>query len=300
MNSHISESTTVNTDTLDLVPLLESCRISESPYGTKGLPQPIWLCTINDSNEPVWFTSRHRQTASDRALILENNESPRWWLTLLFWNRYDPPGPVEKGRILNYLNERIEPAEDRWNHLYDILDLPAAEDVLEAYRWLPTLPSKLRHLLTEGEASPNLFRYLHEVPEPIRGPLVTGLKDAPNMFTVQVTRKLSEALRRVPKSKYDPFIDRLENILTDDGRPRDRGKKILEEARRLAYPDTTERENQFQQDLDDLELDGRLTVDPPKNFEGDGIKFSFECGRDEDLEKLAEEVKRCKPLFRHV
>lgn len=290
--SRLIGSRTVEVEELTEVPLLEKCRL---PSDADADLQPVWLIESSSDPRPVWIPRGAAEGESREALIVEASGLEEWELTLTLWNRYRGPDPVEAGMVL----EHLEVGPRGRHRLLDLLELPNADEVLDAYRQFPALPTTLRDPLRDGDLSPRLFRYLQRVPDDLEADLIDLLAVDTRVLSVQDTRRLSEALRRLPPEKYDDFREQV-NYPDEDRSPRDVGEELLESARRLAYPEVAKRRKDYEEDVTELDLDGRIDVSPPKNFEGDYLDVSLRCHRGESLEKLAEEVKKCQKLLEHV
>lgn len=288
----ILESRTVRTSEISDPSFLRECRRSS---GTGSGPQPVWILDREGTSRPVWTPVNIHEKETVQALVIGNTSRSEPVLTLYFWNRYGGPNPVEKGRILR----ECSPEGSERSHVLEELDLPNAGEVLEAYRQLPDLPESLREQVAAGEVSPRLFRYFYRIPELLRPDLLDFLNRDPRTFSVQDTRELAEALRRLSPDEYARFLEQIDPP-EEDVNARDIGQKVLEEARKRAYPELNRRRNDFNRDLESLDLDGRIDVNPPNNFEGNYLEFSFRCERDEDLETFAEEVRKCQKLLDHV
>ncbi len=288
----ILESRTLRTSKLSEPPLLKNCR--EFSEGSSE-PIPVWIRDDADESRPIWMPDGWSDQDTVQALAIHDRSRPDWSLTLYFWNRYGGPNPVEKGRILR----ECSPEETERSRLLDQLDLPNAREVLDAYRKFPELPETLREQVATGEVSSRLFRYFYRIPEPLQPALLDLLSAYHRTFSVQDTRQLAEALRRLAPGEYDCFLEQIEYPQEDES-ARAVGQMILDEARKRAYPERNRRREKFEDDLESLNLDGRIQVEPPKNFEGNYLEFSFRCERDEDLSSLAEEVKKCQKLLKHV
>lgn len=289
--NRIAGSQTVHPEKLPGVELLDACR---NPEDSPAKLEPVWLRSSESGVEPVWVPPGFERTGEDHeALVIEASGQPGWVLTLTLWNRYGGPDPVETGRVLEYLDGEGD------SRLLELLDLPNADEVLAAYRQFPDLPPPLREPLREEELSPRLFRYLQRVPDELELDLIDLLAEDTRVLSVQEMRRLSEALRRLPPDKYDDFRNGID-YPGEDRSPRSVGDSVLERARRLAFPEVAERREAYERDRSGLDLDGRIDVEAPDNFEGDYIDVSLRCRRDEDLEKLAEEVKKCRKLLEHV
>jgi hypothetical protein len=288
----IVDSRTLRTSELSPASLLETCRESTEPPEP---PVPVWVRSGAERVQPIWMPPGWDDGETVEALVLGETSRSDWSLTLSFWNRYGGLNPVEKGKVLRELSPE---GSDR-ARLLDQLDLPGAQEVIRAHRELPDLPEPLRAQVASGDVSPRLFRYFFRIPDNLRPDLMDMLNRDHRIFSVQDTRQLAEALRRLSPEKYESFLSAIEPP-EEDVHAREIGQTVLEEARKRAYPELNQRRNEFERDLEALDLDGRIDVEHPSNFEGKYLEFSFRCERDEDLEPLAEEVKKCRTLLEHV
>jgi hypothetical protein len=300
MEMTVDRTVRLQIDEIGTSGLLDKCRNSSTIGEDVDLPQPVWLKKDPGDGLSVLWTPRLMSDSPMECLVIDDDRSG-WLLTLAIWNRYGGPGPVETGRIINYLDEEIGDTPRLFAQGLDILGLPNSPEILDGYRSLVGLPDPLQEELRQENLSPRLFRYLQRVPESLKSPIVELLSEHPRVFSVQEMRQLADALRRIPRSRYDRFSEQLESFRDEKDDPSEYdASTIIDFTRKLAYPEITSREDNFIEDLNSLDLDGRITVRPPKNFEGDYLEFSFRCSRGDDLEALAEEVKRCRTLLDHV
>lgn len=287
-------------DAIAPCPLLEACRVDLPGTGEESgtLPEPWWIRSGNGALRALWYPRNPTREGRVPAVFVEESDRSDRSLTLTLLRRYEVLSPLETGRLLAYLHEKGESIEDLARNAAPRLGLPAAETWVEVYRRFPGLPEPVRDRLHRGDLQPRLVRYLLEVPSHRRAPLLEAIGDGRVDLTVQQARTLSEALRRLPREEELRWEEG--RIPCDDEDPRATGKRWLDEARRLAFPETHRRERRFQKALDGLQLDGRIRVDPPPQFEGDYLDFHVRCGRDEDLTELAEALKSCRSLLEHV
>lgn len=293
----IIDSGSISAIDTTMVRLLEVCRDPIQETGEEKLPQPVWLSRERGEDNPVWVPNSPTQKESHPALVIDPEGTSSWVITLRIWRRYNSPNPVEKGRILNFLGKKLK-TEAQQARLRALLDLPRSEEILEAYRRLPSLPDALCQALRTERISYRLIRYLNRIPDPLDDLLLNILEDRPDLFTVQEMRQLADALRRLPDEDYPNFRSFLETVSEADGELS--SEMISDQAQALSYPELKRRTEAFRKEFEALGIDGRIQVEPPQNFEGDYLKFSFRCSRDEELETLAEEIKKCEKLMKHV
>lgn len=287
-------------DTVRRSRLLETCRQTES--GEAGSPpEPAWVRSDEGTRgyRILWSPGRSVVERENRALELRGTEDPDWLLTLRLWARYRTLSALEKADVFRYLSDQGVSVEEICECACPVLDLPGSPVWVRAYRGMAGLPDTIRSRLHEGELPPRLLRFLLEIPDPFRDPLIVVLEQGRIHFSVQEGRRLSEAARRLGEDVLSDWNRALET-LDPDRSPRDRGQRFLDRVEAWAFPETTGRKRRFQSELDELDLDGRLIVEPPPNFEGGHLKFRFRCDRNDDLSILAEEVKRCRNLFQYV
>jgi hypothetical protein len=299
MEMSIVRSLRYEIDEIGSSDLLERCRNPSEPADQEVLPQPVWLKKISSDDFQVLWTPPG-MSGSVHECIVVDDDRPDWLLTLKLWNRYGGPGPVETGQIICFIDDKLSDSPRMVSRALEVLDLPNSSEVLDGFRSLVNLPEFLRFQLRDGNLSPRLFRYLQRVPDPLRPSIIDLLSEHPRVFSVQEMRQVADAIRRIPESNYDQFRELLESVPYNNDQDSVESSAIIDFTRELAYPEITSRENDFAREMNSLNLDGRITVKPPKNFEGAYLEFSFRCARDEDLEALAEEVKKCRTLLKHV
>lgn len=281
-------------------PMLEACRLGKGEGGddARRLPEPWWVQSSGEGLHGLWYPRGKPPSESVPAVIVTDLEESARWATLRLIARHGNLSPLETGRLLEFLHDRGCSAEELTRRAAKHLDLPAAPVWVETYRRFPDLPDTVGQRLHREELDPRLIRYLLDVPDRLRGPLWDALGQGRIDLTVQQARRLSEALRRLPRDRDADWEER--RSLRSDEAPREAGERWLREARRLAFPETDRRERAFRRDLEGLDLDGRIRVDPPDRFEGDYLDFHLRCHRDGNLNELAEALKSCQPLLEHV
>lgn len=281
-------------------PMLEACRLGEKEAGddARRLPEPWWVRPSDEGLCGLWYPRGQPRSDSVPAVIVTELEDPPRLLTLRLIARHGDLSPLETGRLLDYLHARGYTVEELARRAAGPLGLPAAKVWVETYRRFPDLPDPVRGRLHREELDPRLIRYLLDVPDRLREPLWDALGEGRIDLTVQQARRLSEALRRLPRARDADWEER--RSVRSDEEPRETGERWLGEARRLAFPETDRRERAFYRDLKALDLDGRIRVDPPDRFEGDYLDFHLRCHRDQNLSDLAEALKSCQPLLEHV
>lgn len=281
-------------------PLLEASRVEgpDSREDPPGPPEPWWLRATDGAPRALWYPRDPVREGTVPAVFVVDPEPSDRSLTLTLLGRRETLSPLETGRLLAYLHDGGDTTENLARNVAPRLGLPASETWVETYRRFLDLPDSMRERLHREDVEPRLVRYLLEVPPRHRRPLVEAVGEGHVDLTVQQARTLSEALRRLPRERDPDWKKHLAPRTDED--PRDAGERWLSEARRLAFPEIHRRERGFREALDDLELDGRIRVDPPPHFEGDYLDFHLRCRRDEDLNHLAEALKSCRPLLEHV
>lgn len=273
--------------------LLRECLLDKS---SGGLPEPTWVAHFGENPVTVWSGRSDSHRGPSAVLLIEEPSSPAWEVVLEFWNRYRTVTNLEKALVVSRLRSTL--SEEAQRRMADLLDLPPSEPLLNALETVGDFPEKFRERLHEDEVSLRMVRYLNQLPDKVRGFLARGIADGRLGFSVQEIRQLEEAVRRLTDDQRDDWLDRVGKI--DEEHPRERGRTVLRKTREMAYPRTVERTERFRETLEDLDLDGRIDVSHPDNFEGDYLDFRFRCRRDDDLVKLSEELKRCKKLLQHL
>ncbi|MFB6345823.1 MAG: hypothetical protein ABEK50_08645 [bacterium] len=275
--------------------LIRNCRRSDAD---SEFIEPTWVAQSDGDWIYLWSDSPPNGTQDPPLLLVEQCDRPDWETVLVLWRRYRELTPLEKGLIISYLPK--ETVEANRKRLAELVDLPASGPLFEALQKIDQLPKQLQDKLHGGQFSLRLVRYLMELPDSFYEVVVEGISKKWFKLSVQEMRKLGEATRRLSDEKRKTWIKRVKNLDKADKHPREVGSTLLKLTRDLAYPRTMKRRRRFEEDLKVLEPDGRISVTPPKNFEGDYLDFKIRCRRDEDIIKLSEELKRCKKLLQHL
>lgn len=261
------------------------------------LPEPTWVVPREEKSLVVWSADTEPTRPREPILAVREPEGSLRELVLGFWERYRGFSELETARIVEELAGDLSGEQRRG--IADRLDLPPSEPLFEALGDLGEYPRALLDRLAEGELSLRLFRYFPEVPPSLRSKLVDGLAAGTLGLSVQELRQLEEASRRLTDGQREEWCERTEELVSEEN-PREAGKRLLELTRSMAYPRTRKRRQKFQESLEELDLDGRIQITPPKNFEGDYLDVKFRCHRDEDITRIAEELKRCQSLLEHL
>lgn len=263
-------------------------------------PAPWWIREAESGSgfRLLWNPRGEDPRTSVAAVIPRDSDRPDWWITLALESRRSTMTPWETARALCSFRNRGWDVSKITDRVAPLLDLPESQTWVEVYLDFTDLPDAVTRRLHRGDVGPRMLRYLMEAPGSVRAPLFDAVGDGRVDWTVQQGRVLAEALRRLSDEERTAWVDHLRTVSGEN--PRERGAALLDEARRRAYPETTRREDAFRGSLRDLDLDGRIDVVPPDNFEGDYLDFRIRCRRSDDLTELAEELKTCQPLLEHV
>lgn len=283
-------------------PLLDSCRKFKSPAeNSPDFSLPPWVQYSGGEFRLLWFPRGKSIDKKQSVFLVEDSEHNWRRLTLLVWQRLETISPLEKAFLLNYFLEETDISRQKVKRNYmELLELPGAEEWLEVYQFISDFPKPLQNRVQTGDFSPRLARHLLELPDQIRGLLVDLLSEQQLYLTVQQGRKLREALRRLPDAKLEKVQGRLETDPEESIDPRQRSSTLLEFVEELAYPRLQEYRRDFEATKEKLNLDPRLRITPPNNFEGDYLDFAFRCHRDESLSGLVDSLRKCEELFKHV
>jgi len=268
--------------------LLEECRLSRD--NSSLIPELFWL--QKKDNEFITLYKPEVPAAEKQdAVVLEKTTKPAGILTVLLWQRYRTISVLEKGLILNWLEE-ISP------EILDILNIPRAEDWIECYLLPPELPEKLRSKIHVGEISVKLVKHLLALPENLRSTLFEKIGEGEIHLTVQESRRLGEAFRRFKHTSDDEKGFSLKRLHEET--PGEAGKRLLAAVEAKAYPETTALSRKFEDQLDNIVPGGKIKVIPPKNFEGDYLDFKFRWKRNEKTEKIIGLIRKCHKLLDFV
>lgn len=282
---------------------IELLRLRRSRSGEElPIEYPTWV--VKDGEDYLILWQPHGSSDGDQrpAMVLKESDWPAWKLSLRLWTRFDPPSPLEKGLIIGHLSEKEVPEEEILGAMNELLDLPRSKEWLTCYARFPELPDTVQTALHEERIDPRHVRFIQQMPDELADDFLHELGKGTIDLSVQETRKLMEALRRLGEDEINGIRTELRELVDEetDNPPRERGRELLESAQERAFPRTTERRNNFEKELDDLDLPGRINVSPPKNFEGNYLDVRIRCTRDDSIEDLAEELKRCRPLLDYV
>ncbi len=281
-------------------PLLNYCRQEPPPSGQADLPHPTWTVKSNKRSMILWFP-RPEMNKSRPVFEIEAGNRCEWKLTILVWKKMEIISPLEKGYILDYLaTETNLKIKTILREYMSLLDLPGGEEWLAAYRFLSQCPRPLQDRFHSGELSAELARYLEPLPVPIREPVIKGLAEEKLYFSVQQLRQLEEGVRRLKPAEQKQAGEQMTHLLKQDVAPKKLGQNLVKKVEKTAYPTLNQKWKEFKKDLEKLELDSRLSIQPPDNFEGDYLDFSFRCHRDENLRGIIDSLEKCEELFDHV
>ncbi len=290
-------------DQLKTNPLLNYAR-QQNFTGEKEAEQqkllPTWLVSEGTELKVLWQPRGAARTIENKRplLLVKAAHTSFVELTLNLWQQVDRISALEKGYVLDYLkNKKNFSAKELKQIASQLLQIPAAEQWLETYRSFPELPLKLQKQIQKEQISINLFYHLNDLPEELFSLVVEGLTDKKLRLTVQEARQFGTAIRRLAKDELPEIIDLTCSSLESEKQPNKRTAKLLEEVEKKAYPKLTSYRQNFAKKLTELNIDGRITVKPPQNFEGSYLDFSFRWSKEEDFEKLIRSVKKCRALF---
>jgi hypothetical protein len=268
--------------------LLEKCRLPSNRSSI--IPELFWL--QKKSNEFITLYRPEVPPAEKQdVVVLEKTTKPAGILTIRLWQRYRTISTLEKGLILNHLEEVS-------SEFLDILNIPPATAWIECYLLLPKLPEKMRAKIHEGEISVKLVKHLLDLPENLRATIFEKIGEAEIHLTVQESRRIGEAFRRFKHTPGDEKEFSLERIQEET--PGEAGKRFLAAAEAKAYPETTALTREFERRVDNIIPNGKIKVTPPKNFEGDYLDFKFRWKRNEKTEQIIGLIKKCQKLLEFV
>ncbi|MFP4687679.1 MAG: hypothetical protein ACLFN5_06185 [bacterium] len=245
----------------------------------------------SDEEYSTLYNPQQSPAPEQDVIIVKNCSVPDWLATLLLWQRYRDISPLEKGFILNLINNEQQ--------LPSLLNIPNSEDWLECYRLLPDLPGKMADRIHNLDISVKLIKHLLEIPTRLRRKLFEKIGDKKIHLTVQQARRLGEAVRSLKKLSGGEW----EEILlksSEGSNSHQAGEQLLKKIETRAYPETSATRRRFKKRLTDSGVSNKIKVSPPPNFEGDYLDFKFRWHRDVEVEKIIEQIKRCQSLLDFV
>jgi hypothetical protein len=270
---------------------------------TEEPPRPAWAMGDGNDYLILWHPRDVASGSSHPGMLIREADWAPWQLTLALWRRNESLSPLEAGLVLGDLLDRGVDRDELLVAMDDFLGLPRSGEWLRCYTGFRDLPESTRRALHEGEVDPRHVRFINQCPEPLQPLLHQLMGEGRLSLSVQETRRLMEATRRLDDEERQRITSELREKLEakqDPDHPRQVGRAFLEDVTRQAYPRTTERRESFEETLEELDLEGSIHVQPPDNFEGDYIDFRIRCYRDDDLDDLGEALKECQPLLEYV
>ncbi|MFB6355827.1 MAG: hypothetical protein ABEJ65_04860 [bacterium] len=304
MNSRQQSSRTVS-DFSEIKPnkLIDHCRLSDLPgsHVETEVTMPVWAVSESDFIREVWSPRGTLPSDSPLVLLQADSEIPNEFRTLKLWTQVGSISDLEKGLVLNYLEEKLDyNQQEIFNNVLEILEIPRSEVWYETFTFMVKLPERLRKRVHENGISRSFVRYLKDVKSPLKKELIDHITEGTLTVSTQQMRQISEATRRIDDDNLSRCIDDLKSIVQSSNNARKSGERVLNYLREKAFPRLMERRQNFKKELEKLDINGRITIDPPENFEGDYLDVSLRCKRDDDLESLSEAVRTCKPLLKYV
>ncbi|GEM_PF-4836636 len=284
-------------------PLLDYARqekLSDEKRAEQQKLLPTWVVDEGSELKVLWQPRKFAQTSENRGplLLVEETQPSHIELTLELWQQVDRISALEKGYVLNFLKNKKKSTTSQLKQLASqSLQIPPAEQWIETYLAFPQLPSELQKQLQDEQISINLFYQLNDLPEELFTLLTQALAEQRLRLTVQEARQLSTAVRRLPRDELPEIIGLARSCLESKDDLKKQTEKLLNGINKRAYPELTNYRENFSKKLEELDLDGRINVKPPQNFEGDYLDFSFRWSKEEDFEKLLRAIKKCRRLF---
>ncbi|MGM0380728.1 MAG: hypothetical protein ACQEP7_01970 [bacterium] len=275
--------------------LLQNSRFSQPE---EDPPELYWVFESGAKNYLLW-QPKNELPVEFEAATRSTAEEPRWKLTIQLWQRYRQISPLEKAFILKHITESFAD-KNQQNKVAECLSIPRSDEWLDCYRRLTELDSSLQEEIHDGKISPKVFRYLFQLPRTIYEPLLKDLEEEKISFTLQQSRQLAEAFRRITKRSENRWAEIRKQAYDFSNQRRQRAEKLLELVRKWAYPRLTGKIAEFEEEKNRLNLWSGLAVDPPDNFEGDSLEFNFSCGDEGTLERAVNSLEKCRSLLKFV
>ncbi len=277
-------------------PLLARARFSTPPSGP---PELHWVLENDGKNYILWQPA-DELPAQFSALSWRGPEKPRLLLTIELWQRYRQLSPLEKAYILQTMAGEDEAPDNIPPEVSRMLSIPNSEEWLDCYRKITELSSNLQEAVHAGEISVKMLRYIFRLPGDLREELLKYLAEEKFHLTVQQARKIAQACRRVNGGEDGRWRDIFQKALDFSSQSRQRAEEFLRLLDGWAYPRLTEWRKKFKQEKQDLNLWSELKVEPPENFEGDSLKFQFNCKNAKQLKKAIDSLERSRDLLEFV